>query len=204
MTLIVEAMSPAEGIGIIRCGQSLRFVRPPYTLAGSHVLAEDSLQDAILKHGFSSSDKQFQTWEEVIAFLNEAAAAFRRALGKEIPEEIPGQDIIDIAPPEVLNAFLDRIEKDLIPQRLFDHAEGLLLALLKSKAWTRQPEIVNRAAELLQRNGESRKKAAEGLSELVSRDIRFQGLENKPGELERSNKMGEQIRERGSIFALAS
>ena len=52
MTLKLEAISPAEGIGIIRSGQTIRLVRPPYVLHDAPVLPEDSVQDAILRHGF--------------------------------------------------------------------------------------------------------------------------------------------------------
>jgi hypothetical protein len=204
MKLELEALSQAEGIGIIRSGRTLRLVRPPYTLQDAPILSEDSLQDAILCHGFSASGQQFQSWEDAIAFLNQQAVAARRLLGKEIPETIPGPDILDVAPPEVLSAFLDRVERQIIPQRLFDHAEDFLLALLKSKAPTHQPRLGHKAAELLQLNSEARKKADAGISQLASRDVRFPSLERRRGDFEWSVRLAELIRERGCVFAPAS
>lgn len=201
MKLELEALSPAEGIGIIRSGQTLRLVRPPYTRHDAPALSEESLQDAILRHGFSAFRQQFQTWEDAIIFLNQQAAITRRSLGKEVPIDIPGPEIFDVAPPEVLDAFLDRIERETIPRRRFDHAEDFLLALLRSKACTRQPSIVPRAAGLLQRNNEARRSADAGMTELASRDIRFPNLAGKPDDLARSVLMTGIIRERGCVFA---
>src|SRR5262245_29859284 len=98
MKLKLEGFSPAEGIGIVRKGQILRLIRPPYVLQDSPVLSEESLQDAILRHGFSVSQKEFDNWEDAIGFLNEHVTAIRRSLGKEIPDSISGRDIIDVAP----------------------------------------------------------------------------------------------------------
>lgn len=203
MKLKVEALSPAEGIGIIRIGQTLRLIRPPYLSRDAPVLTEESLQDAILRHGFSASEERFENWEDAITFLNQQAVAVRRSLGKEIPDSIPGRDILDVAPPEVLSSFLDRVETEIIPQRLFDRAEDILLALLASSAWTRHPEVSSRAARLLQRNKEARKQSEAGISELANRDVRFPSLE-KHGELEWSARLAELIRGRGCVFAPAS
>jgi hypothetical protein len=203
MKLKLEAFSPAEGIGIIRTGQTLRLVRPPYVSHDAPVLAEESLQDAILRHGFSASGEQFGSWEEAITFLNRQAVAVRRLLGKEIPESIPGRDIVDVAPPEVLSSFLDRVETEIIPQRLFNYAEDVLLAVLTSGAGIRHPEIGARAASLLQLNKDARCESEAGISELAKRDIRFVSLE-RHGEIEKSARWADLIRERRCVFAPAS
>ena len=204
MKLKFEALSPAEGIGIIRSGQTLRLVRPPYASHDTPILAEESVQDAILRHDFSASREEFENWEDAIAFLNQQAVAARRSVGKDIPNSIPGRDILDVAPPEVLSTFLDRVERDIIPQRLFDHAEDFLLALLTSSARTCQLDVSARAAGLLQRNKEARKKSEAGISELANGGVRFLSLEKKSAELEWSARLTEIIKRRGCIFAPAS
>jgi hypothetical protein len=179
-------------------------VRPPYASHHTSILAEESVQDAILRHGFSASHAEFDNWEDAIAFLNQQVLAARRSLGKDIPNSIPGKDILDVAPPEVLWAFLDRVEKSLIPQLLFDYAEDFLLALLTSSACSGQPEISARTAGLLQRNKEARKKSEAGISGLANQDIRFLSLEKKRSDFEWSVRLTEIIKERGCIFAPAS
>ena len=100
MKLFLEAISPAEGIGIIRSGRKFRLVRPPYELHDMPVLPKESVQDAILRYGYSSSQEQFKNWEDAISFLNQQAVIVRRSLGKDIPDTIPGKDILDVAPPK--------------------------------------------------------------------------------------------------------
>lgn len=203
MKLRLEALSPPDGIGIIRAGQTLRLVRPPYSLAESPVLAEDSLQDAILKHGFFASQREFEDWHGAIDFLKRQVVESRRVVGREIPESISNNDILDVAPVEVLNDFLDRVERELIPQRLFDHAENFVLAVLASTACTHYPDVFSRAVKLLQCNKEARNQAETAVSELATRDIRFPSLE-RHGELAWSTRLAEQIKQRGCIISLAS
>lgn len=200
MKLKLEAISPAEGIGIVRTGKTLRLLRPPYVWSDTPELAENSLRDAILRHGFSACEKQFDSWKDVIEFLNEQVVIVRRALGKEIPDSVSGRDVIAVAPPEILNSFLDRVEAEIIPQRLFDHAENILLAILITGVGARHPEVGVRAATLLQRNKDARNQSEGAISELATNDIRFVNLE-KHGELERSSRLAELIRLRGSVFA---
>jgi hypothetical protein len=170
-------------------------------LHGAPVLPEDSVQDAILRHGFSAAQEQFDNWKDAIVFLNQQAVAARRSLGKEIPDAISGKDILNVAPSEVLSSFLDRVEREIIPQRLFDNAEDFLLAFLASRALGHQPELGARAAALLQRNKEARKKSEAGISELANRDIRFPSLEQKQGDFALSVRLTKLIRERGCVFA---
>src|SRR5208337_3905360 len=122
-------------------------IRPPYSSGVASVLPEDCLEDAITRHGFSASAEEFASWEEVIAFLNQRVVAARRSLGMDTPGSIPGGAILEAAPTEVLEHFLDRVENELIPQGLFDGAEDLLLALLASTVRSKCPEIATRAAE---------------------------------------------------------
>jgi hypothetical protein len=203
MTFELEAACPAEGIGIVRSRGTLRLVRPPYALSDAAVLPEESLQDAIARHGFHAARQQFASWEEVIAFLESETVSARRSVGKMIPDSIAAKDILDVAPLDVLTRFLDRVEREVIPQRLFEQAEDFLLALLESNAPSRYPQTSNRAVELLKNNHAQRRRAEAGVSTLGDHDVRFRGLE-KSGELELSAQLAARIRERGCIFAPAS
>lgn len=200
MTIKLEAISPLEGIGIIRTDHSLRLIRPPYLLHESSVLNEETLRDAIVRHGFSGSGIEFISWEDAITFLNEQVIVSRRSLGKAIPEHISGTEILNVAPPEVLNAYLDRIERELIPQSLFDDVEDFLVAFLASNEIRCHVEIGGRVANLLKVNKAARKQSENRVTELSQKDVRFPSLE-KHGQLERSASWADLIRERGCVFA---
>jgi hypothetical protein len=199
MSLRLEAICAPEGTAIVRDGETLRLLRPPYTRLSSPVLPEESIHDAILRHGFTSAHEEFATWEQVIDFLNQQVVEARRELGKDIPDTVPG-GIIDVAPEEVVLDFLDRIERDLIPQGKLDHADNLLFAVLTSRILMNCPNLGMRAADLLRRSRAARDRIDEGIGELSRRDLRFQSLE-RHGQLERSKMVSEGIRRRGNVFA---
>jgi hypothetical protein len=200
MNLKLEAHSPVDGFGIVRVGSKLRLIRPPYSSASTPVLPEEALQDAVIRHGFFASAIEFANWRELIDYLNGQLVTARRSLGAGLPDSVDGTSILEVAPREILEQFLDRVEKDIIPQRLFDHAEEFLLKLLGSSAGASSPEIRNRAVRLLQLNKSKRTQFEIGEGELTKRDVRFAGLE-KSGELERSLEWAKTIRERGCVFA---
>jgi hypothetical protein len=202
MTVRLEAISEIDGTGIVRSGEVLRLLRPPYTLQDSPALPEESLHDAISRFGFSPSEEQFPSWEQAIEFLNLRTVESRRALGIELPESIDGASVIEAASEDVLNDFLLRVDRDLIPGRLFDHAENFLVAFLASSALTSYPALARRAAELLQRSRAARQRTEAAGSELASRDARFPALE-KHGELKKCAQTGESIEKRHCVFAVA-
>ncbi|MGO8790053.1 MAG: hypothetical protein ACLQVL_22075 [Terriglobia bacterium] len=199
MAVKLAALSAADGTGIFRSGQVVRLVRPPYTLVNAPVLPEESIRDAVLRHGFVASQQEFETWESAIDFLNDKAAEARHSMGMQVPETISGVEVIEVAPEGVIRAFLQRVETELIPRGLFEHAENLLLAFLKSKATTQYPGLTNTAAELIERCKDAQRSAEIGASGLSGSDLRFQSLRSH-GETERSSKLADEIRRRHCVL----
>jgi hypothetical protein len=200
MKIKLEALSEAEGTGIARVDGTLRLVRPPYSSSNAPVLPEESVQDAIMRHGFSASKEEFPSWEDAIDYLNRQVVTVRQSLGKGAPATTPAGAILDVAPPEILAKFLDRVETEMIPRRMFDRADDFLLALLESSAPARFPESRGRALALLQRNRAARRQSEEAQAQIARRDIRFASLERR-GELEWSTRVARSIIERGCVFA---
>jgi hypothetical protein len=200
MGLKLEALSAIDGTGIVRNGYTLRLLRPPYTHGSSPLLPEESIQDAILRHGFSASQQEFESWESAIDFLNEMAVEARRSIGAEIPDSVSGAEIVEVAPEEVLVAFLQRVEAQLIPQGLFEHAENFLLTFLNSGAATRYSGLTSKAAGLLQRCKDAQRRGESKAAGFTMSDPRYQSLK-RHGEVERSYRLAEEIRKRGSVLA---
>jgi hypothetical protein len=166
-------------------------------------LPEGSVQDAILRHGFSASQQQFESWEGLIEFLSQQVVEVRRQLGGEVPASISNEDILEVASEQDLTVYLDRVERELIPGRLFDHAENFLVAFLASSALDRYAGLGRRAARLLQRNNGARRAAEAAVSELANRDVRFPSLE-RHHEVEKSVRIAKNIQVWGSVFAPAT
>jgi len=200
MALHLEAFSPAEGVGIVRVDNKLRLVSPPYSRSGSALLREESLSDAIVKHGFSSSDVVFNSWEEVIDYLNTKLIQVRSELGQEIPDSLHARDVIEITPAPVLARFMDKVEKESIPSGRFEQAEDFLIAVLNSNVMTQAPEIAKTAAELLQRSKEQQEHSEGGVEELEREDTRFESLE-RHSQVEESTRVAKIIKKRHCVFA---
>lgn len=196
----LEAFFPPEGAAIVRVENRLRLIVPPYSLHDSALLREDSLADAILKHGFSASCLDFATWEELIDFLNQELIAAREKLGQAIPESIDAREVIEIAPATVLDSFLDQVEHNLLPASSFEQAEDFLMALLSSDVVLKEPLIAQRGARLLQQTKQRKEHAEEMVAGLAAEDVRFVSLE-RHNKLEESSKVARIIKERRCMFA---
>jgi len=203
MSLRLEALLPVEGVGIVRSDSELRLVQPPYRLSDAPKLPTSALRDAVLKYNYVVSNEQFDNWEALIEFLNRQVVESRQRLGRSIPEVVAYDDIVEAAAPEVISGFLDRVESELLPHGLFDHADNFLLAVLSSALVAQTPLLSARAARLLRQTKEARARTEAGTSAIAGQDIRFESLERK-GELKKSMQIAENIRCRHSIFAQCS
>lgn len=150
MSIILEAFSPVDAVAIIRSSQHIRLYRPPYQQSNSIELPESAIEDAVLNHDFHASGTSFESWAAVIAFLNQQLIAYRESCGRPVVETLNAIEILDVAPLEILQSFLNKVENELIPQRQFAHATNFLLALLKSHAAQEHPELISPAANLLE------------------------------------------------------
>ena len=149
MNFILEAFSPADAVAIVQTGQRLRLFRPPFRQSNAIELPKSAIQDAVMNHGFHVCGRQFDSWETVIAFLNQQLADYRQKHGHPVAETLDNLEILDVAPLEVLLGFLDNVEYQLIPQGQFEHANNFLFAMLESSAAKQNPNLMARTGKLL-------------------------------------------------------
>jgi hypothetical protein len=198
--ILLKAISPAEGIGIVRVNSQTRLVRPPYVSSDSPVLPEDSVEDAVLRYGFVAANDEFASWSDLVNYLDQQVAGAREALGMKLLSS--HAEMLEVAPAEILASFLDRIESELIPNGLYESAEAVLVEFLATTAWIDKPEIGRRAAQLLQAVKERQRRSEERLSALASADMRFPCLQ-RTNQMKRTKDWAARIRSRGSVFAPA-
>ncbi len=200
--LRLEAFSPTEGIGIVRSGDDLRLIRPPYSLRSSPILEEASLLDAIQRAGFVVSHEEFKDWNEIIQFLNDQLVQSRKQLGYEIPDDIRAEDVFDIATFDALTGLLDRIEGEFLSKHQFDVAENILVSFLAHESSHRFSELGIRAARILKNLTLMRQSRIEACK-LGMTDARFPSLRSH-GTYGEWFEVSEKIRARGSVFSLVS
>lgn len=198
---MLEAFSPSDGIGFVRRHGELRLVQPPYSLLDSPIVSEESLEDAVLNHGFYSTSQQFTSWPELIAHLESEVVQSRESVG-EFPDMFSTEEVIALAPLEALEQFLDIVETTLIPGKQFDQAEAFLLPLLTSESARHNSQLVERGANLLRLTKQAKECSEVRLSHLARNDRRFRSL-FKHNQSDQSARLAQVIRERGSVFAIS-
>jgi len=142
------ALAPADGWAFVRSDGRIRLVRPPYDQTTSSTVTERVVETAVLKHGFNrlGETKHFDSWQELIGFLNGTIREERSPEGLEVGI---GGRMLEYAPLDVLSGFLDRVERELLPSHKWEAAQSVLTAMLElprvrqdETLWTRATDLV--------------------------------------------------------------
>ncbi|MBF0475663.1 MAG: hypothetical protein HQK59_07465 [Deltaproteobacteria bacterium] len=200
MSIVLLAYFDLDGSAIVKIDSELLLARPPFEKRHIIKVDETTLGMAILRFGFFSTEKLFPDWEALIEFLQAQVAEAHKASGLDLSKVDVSQDIIDLAPPEILDRYLDRIERELIPTRRFDHAEAVLMAMIKSD----NPDLIpkprlSRVTQLIQALSEARKSDPVKALQSMADESRFPNL-TKHGGLAKARKIEIGIKNRKSIF----
>jgi len=155
MSISIEAYSPADGSAIVRKDGHLQLLRPPYKL-GNEVNTsklpdeERVIEEAVLRHDFYVSDRFFDDWNAVFAFLRKELLEYRVKRGHPVPESINGIEILNAMPERTLQKFLDKVNSEQIPHQQYEQARNFLLNLLDSNAIRDYEGLETQARQLLE------------------------------------------------------
>lgn len=202
------ASAPEDGWAYVREGELIRLIRPPYTRSRSSVVSEQSVKNAIAKHGFARSDESercFRDWPAVIQFLGARMLEALRARRLEIIEDT-GERLLEFASVETLNRYLARIDAELISSSRWDHAEHLLVNMLCLPAIREASASYDRAVALLKKVQEGRQREDRAKKQLAVEDNDFERVFPQASARygrERITRVAEQISSRGHVFAFS-
>jgi hypothetical protein len=133
MNIKLVASVPEDGDAIVCEGDSTFLLRPPYTRASRVALTPADVQEAITKHGFTAEDTGFANYDDLIAHLERQIERSREDSGIPLPQKLPLVDTLALAPASVIKGFLERTEKELLPDRKWDQAEDILINILAAR-----------------------------------------------------------------------
>jgi hypothetical protein len=159
------ALAPEDGWAFARSANRILLLRPPYGKRRHPLVDESVVSRAVAVEGFVAESRDFSDWPALFAFLEERFLAGRKVLPAALaPESI--ERILRHAPLSTLEGLLDRIERELLPDRQWDAAGELLARFLvvDSPAAT---GLRPRAAEILVRCQKARSAATERRHRLV-------------------------------------
>ena len=201
------ALAPEDGWAYVRTEKGIRLLRPPYINGTSSFVEEHTVEKAVCTHGFTAMTEHFADWGRLIDFLNQRVVESRQAHGQTIPEPgAMGQDMLKMAPPDVLITFLDRVERELLPQHQWSHAESLLLAMIRLPTVRQDAELHERATTLLSILLHDRDNFERARCRLAAGNVDFDT--NFPKAIERYGRdaliqYGEEICQRAGILTFA-
>jgi hypothetical protein len=113
-------------------------------------VSESTLEKAIQAHGFAITSESFNDWGALIAFLQQRLVETRKAQGQTMPSSDAIRTLVQYAPENVLQSYLDRIQTELIPNREWKAALDLLTTLLRLDKIKKSPELFGRTVNLLE------------------------------------------------------
>ena len=200
--LTIVALLAAEGTAIVKSEQGYRLVRPPYTLKDCPFVGEAAVEIAVLQENFVVKSQDVPNWPSLINYLIAQVITFREASGKGLPGPDVATELVELAPIEIIDSFLERIEKQLIPSQALDHAENLLIAILRSKAVSSNWDRMLRAVELLEKIKAVRQNSIRVMTRIVDTGVAAENI-RASGDLPLIEYIADKIRNRGSIFDFA-
>ncbi|MFI5296542.1 MAG: hypothetical protein ACHREM_00470 [Polyangiales bacterium] len=139
------ALEPFDGLAFYREDGAVYAIRAPY--AAPALVSEGAVGRAIGEHGFVPVSEMFETRADLVARVT---AETRRSTEGLDDDVVPG--LLRVAPPTVLQRFLDRVEHELLGSGQRDKAEAVLVAMLTHSLRMESPsELRARATSLLER-----------------------------------------------------
>lgn len=196
------AFTREDGWAFIRTDGELRLIRPPYTRKLISDADEKSVATALTRYGFTlppDDHKNFASWSALLDFLNAQIVEFRGKI-----DESAGQSLIEFASAETLQRFLERIRDELIPKREWEHAEKLLLNMLKAPLLREQTELFRQAVDLLNQVYQRRTQRQSDLRAIACENADYEKafpMAHKRYGRQKMEKFSGDIAERHSVLA---
>ena len=144
------AIAPEDGWAFVRRDDELLLVKPPYSQRTLSRVEEVDLERSLSLQGFQAENRSFADWGSLIAHLQAEIVAAHEARGQSEPASEDIRELIHFAPHYILSNYLDRIEKELIPNREWEPALDLLTFLLGVEAVRSEATLYERTRRLLE------------------------------------------------------
>jgi hypothetical protein len=159
------AIAAGSGWAIVRHDDRTYLVRPPYVASNRSEVSDSTVERAISGYGFASASEDFPDWAALVDRLREGIIQVR---GQVPAEGEAGMKLLAQAPPAILERYVERVERELIPNGEFRAAMKLLSALLTLDRVKTDPEMAARVANLLARCSTRLDQAERKREELVN------------------------------------
>jgi myo-inositol-1(or 4)-monophosphatase len=158
MKIKMIAIAPYDGWAFIIKDEKLYLLRPPYRSADLVDVSKKDLANAVHKYGFQECSGAFNNLSETINFLDEKYVELMKKQGVSLPKQEELKSLLKYATDEILTEYLDKAEKEFIPQRNLDAAESIALELMRLEKVMGNETMFNRSLDIIQKCKEERNK----------------------------------------------
>jgi hypothetical protein len=144
-TLRIIAAAYKDGWAFVEDGDRIVLVRPPYHRSRLVEVSRAIVERGVQRYGFETQAQEVSDWRALIVLLQEKRASIADAEGAaSLPDNERMTRLLRVAPRDLLERYLDRAEKELIPAGELDAALRVLAAMSR-------PDIKNIDAPLRER-----------------------------------------------------
>ena len=198
------AVAPEDGWAFVQRGGELLLVKPPYSQWTLARAEEEDLERSLGLHGFRAENLSFDDWGSLIAHLRQEIVTAHNAQGQAEPSSEDIRELIHFAPPYILSDYLDRIERELIPNREWDPALDLLTFLLGVEGIKTDAALYKRTVSLLE-SCQSAMRSSRSLRALTNPNLELETRFRRASEQYGAEAIAECARfvsQRGQVFAI--
>ena len=193
--LKLRAAAWEDGYAIVEQDDQLVLIRPPYRLQNRSRVALKDIETAVQKYGFAVAEASFDSWADLIGHLKQRFIEIRRQDSE--PDGVRIRQLAERAPREVVQGFLHKIEHELLVQREWRAASGLLTHLLRNPVVRTDGAMLEAVSNLLER-AQAGRDDADFAAHRSSIEVEFPRLRPEHFEL------AKRIRRDGQILAMGS
>jgi hypothetical protein len=202
ISLIAAAFE--DGWAFVRQGYTIYLVRPPYQRGALVEVSQGTLERAVHAHGFTPELRDFRDWGALISFLREKIVESAGTRPARTDEDAAPMRLLRHAPGHVIEGYVDRVERELLPRGEAHAALRLLTALAGLERVALDNNLRARVAALLdaavKASSTSNDRRAELLDDAKDLRRRFPRAMEQWGE-ELTGFM-RAVRQRGSLLAM--
>jgi len=154
----IIALAPHDGWAFVEENEDLFLLRPPYTVSSKIQCTAKELEEAVVKHGYHSVNYPFKNYSELIQFIKNEYIRAKKDSGTTTPTMEELKELLDYASEDVLLRFLEKADKELIPEGKIEAAESLALDLMKLDKLIENKKLFDHALNIIYKCSDLRKK----------------------------------------------
>lgn len=145
------AIIAEDGWSMVRDGETIFFLRPPFRASERVPVPESTLADAVALHGYAAvPEAPEEPWANVIERIQALMARVSEGCDSPSNDELLFR-LLQNGPPSVLTALLDKVEHEWLARRDMRSAERALAALFAERRGKKDEILLNRALALRER-----------------------------------------------------